>query len=473
MKKVVNRIFVACCIVTASMSVNLVSNAALPFFSTDKGEVPSLAPMLDKATPAIVSISVEGTQVSRQRVPEMFKHFFGGTEEQVQERPFKGLGSGVIIDAKKGYVVTNNHVVDNADEIDSPALLVFPERVKANIQTAINMIGDINRLRPHIKTHKCAEVAKLMMDAGIYKFKCATIAEAEMLGMCKAKDVVLAYQPQGPKIKRFIELIKKYPVTKYSCLTDNIQTATDQSKAFTDAGLQVPVYIDLNVGMNRTGIKPDEKALELYAFCASASGMNIKGLHAYDGHIRNVDFEEKKKACDEAFSKAEALKEKIIAKGFPKPIIIMGGSPAFSVHCKRTEMECSPGTFIYWDHGYMSICPEQDFLPAAVLMTRVLSFPDDNKICTDLGHKSVAAENEITKRVFFPEHESLKAVSQSEEHLVLENNADHKLNQGDVLYGIPIHICPTVALYDSVRLVENGICNGEWKTIARDRKITI
>ena len=117
MNKVVNRVFVTCCIVAASMSVNLVANAALPFFSTEKGEVPSLAPMLDKATPAIVSISVEGTQVSRQRVPEMFKHFFGGTDEQVQERPFKGLGSGVIIDAEKGYVVTNNHVVDNADEI--------------------------------------------------------------------------------------------------------------------------------------------------------------------------------------------------------------------------------------------------------------------------------------------------------------------------------------------------------------------
>ena len=99
------------------MSVNLVSHSALPFFSTDKNEIPSLAPMLDKATPAIVSISVEGTQVSRQRVPEMFKHFFGGSDEQLQERPFKGLGSGVIIDAKQGYVVTNNHVVDNADEI--------------------------------------------------------------------------------------------------------------------------------------------------------------------------------------------------------------------------------------------------------------------------------------------------------------------------------------------------------------------
>ena len=117
MSKVANRFLVACCIVTASLSVSLVTSAALPFFSSEKGEIPSLAPMLDEATPAIVSISVEGTQISRQRVPEMFKHFFGGTEEQVQERPFKGLGSGVIIDAKEGYVVTNNHVVDNADEI--------------------------------------------------------------------------------------------------------------------------------------------------------------------------------------------------------------------------------------------------------------------------------------------------------------------------------------------------------------------
>lgn len=117
MNKVVKRFVGSFCIIAASMSVNLMSHGALPFFSINKNEIPSLAPMLDQATPAIVSISVEGTQVSRQRVPEMFKHFFGGSDEQLQERPFKGLGSGVIIDAKQGYVVTNNHVVDNADEI--------------------------------------------------------------------------------------------------------------------------------------------------------------------------------------------------------------------------------------------------------------------------------------------------------------------------------------------------------------------
>ncbi|HEX2683974.1 MAG TPA: D-TA family PLP-dependent enzyme, partial [Ferruginibacter sp.] len=74
------------------------------------------------------------------------------------------------------------HIAD-PNQIDSPALLVFPERVKANIKTAIGMVGDLDRIRPHVKTHKCSEVTRLMIEAGIYKFKCATIAEAEMLGM--------------------------------------------------------------------------------------------------------------------------------------------------------------------------------------------------------------------------------------------------------------------------------------------------
>ncbi|WP_290611779.1 Do family serine endopeptidase [Arsukibacterium sp. UBA3155] len=93
--------------------------AALPFFNSDKQEMPSLAPMLDKATPAVVHISVEGSREVRQRIPDAFREFFGqrGEGNQRQEQPFSGLGSGVIIDAEKGYIVTNNHVVQDADKI--------------------------------------------------------------------------------------------------------------------------------------------------------------------------------------------------------------------------------------------------------------------------------------------------------------------------------------------------------------------
>ncbi|GKX59941.1 serine endoprotease DegQ [Leminorella grimontii] len=94
------------------------ANAALPTAVAGE-QTPSLAPMLEKVLPAVVSVYVEGTQVQRQRIPEEFKFFFGPNmpSEQQSVRPFEGLGSGVIINAEKGYVVTNNHVVNNADKI--------------------------------------------------------------------------------------------------------------------------------------------------------------------------------------------------------------------------------------------------------------------------------------------------------------------------------------------------------------------
>jgi len=358
--------------------------------------------------------------------------------------------------------------IKNINELDSPALVVFPDRVKHNIQLAIDMIGDVDRLRPHIKTNKSPDVAKLMLNAGITKFKCATIAEAEMLAQCNAPDVLLAYQPLGPKLTRFISLIEKYPATKFSCLTDNIKAANEQASVFTANGLSVPVFIDLNVGMNRTGISPEENAIELAKHISTLKGIILKGLHAYDGHIRDVDFEAKKQKCDEAFTAVQKLNDKLKLS-----TIVMGGSPAFSVHCKRKDIECSPGTFVYWDKGYTDLCPEQKFLPAIVLVTRIISLPSVNKICTDLGHKSVAAENEITRRVFFLNAEGLKPVGQSEEHLVLETKEDHSFKVGDIFYGLPYHVCPTVALYDSIYTIENGKVTGEWKNVARDRKITV
>jgi D-serine deaminase-like pyridoxal phosphate-dependent protein len=367
---------------------------------------------------------------------------------------------------------TNWYTIQDIDQLDSPALVIFPQRVQENIRRAVDMIGDVTRLRPHIKTHKTKEASRQMLAAGIGKFKCATIAEAEMLGQCKAPDVLLAYQPGGPKLQRFAQLVEKYPGTSYSCLVDNIDAAGKVAGVFAAQGKTMPVFIDLNVGQNRTGIAPGKNAMELFRFCSATKGISFAGLHAYDGHIRNKDFEERKKACNEAFSQVEAMKKEIMQAG-SRPVIIAGGSPTFSIHCKREEVECSPGTFVFWDKGYSDLCPEQPFEPAAVLVTRVISLPDATEICLDLGHKSVAAENEITRRVFFPAASFLKPVAQSEEHLVLEAGAGHSFKPGDVLYGIPFHICPTVALYERAITVENGKVSGEWRIVARDRKITV
>jgi len=163
----------------------------------------------------------------------------------------------------------------------------------------------------------------------------------------------------------------------------------------------------------------------------------------------------------------------LVNSGYPVPVVIAGGSPAFPIHANRKNVECSPGTFVYWDKGYTDLCPEQPFLTAAVLVTRIISLPSATRITTDLGHKSVAAENEITRRVYFLNADNVTPVGQSEEHLVLEVPAGHSYKVGDILYGIPYHVCPTIALYERAYTIENGKVSGEWKTIARDRKITV
>src|SRR5712672_720253 len=179
------------------------------------------------------------------------------------------------------------YTAGNADEYDSPALLIYPDRIKTNIRRLLESVPALY-LRPHVKTNKLAEVCQLMLDAGINKFKSATIAEAEMLAMIQAPDVLLAYPPTGPKIKRLIRLVQKYPATKFSCLVDHITSANSLSNEFSAAGLKIHVYIDLNIGMNRTGIVPKE-ALNFFRQMIPLSGLEFEGLHAYDGHIKDRD----------------------------------------------------------------------------------------------------------------------------------------------------------------------------------------
>ncbi|WP_262247330.1 D-TA family PLP-dependent enzyme [Parapedobacter soli] len=359
--------------------------------------------------------------------------------------------------------------VGNAHEIDSPALLVYPERVKHNINLAKSMVGDASRLRPHVKTHKSSAITKLQLAAGITRYKCATLAEAEMLGRCGAPDVLVAYPLFGPRVQAFLALAGQYPTSRFSTLVDDRSAAGQLSEAAVSRGVVADVYIDLDIGMGRTGAPIDASAEGLYAYCRSLVGLRVLGLHAYDGQVREPEAAELWRQCRENYRPLAALVDRLVAQGFPKPEVIVGGSPSFPFYAGIEGVQCSPGTFILWDHGYATDCPNQGFLPAAVLMTRIISMPTPETICVDLGHKAVGAENPIDKRVHFPDAPSLKALRQSEEHLVLQAPRGHGYKLGDVLYGIPYHICPTVNLYDAYNVVENGTATGSWDIDARQR----
>jgi len=201
--------------------------------------------------------------------------------------------------------------IDSIDTIDSPTLIVYASRAKENIDSLIKMVGgNVDQLRPHVKTNKIAEICQMMMDKGIHNYKCATIAEAEMLGLLKAPNVLIAHQLMGPKLNRLVSLIKTFPTTKFSCLIDNIETATSVSKIMLQEGLTINAYIDVNIGMNRSGIMTD-KAITLYNASASLSSIKIIGLHCYDGHIRETDISIRNAQTDTVFENANTLRKKL------------------------------------------------------------------------------------------------------------------------------------------------------------------
>ena len=348
------------------------------------------------------------------------------------------------------------------ENFESPGLIVYPDRVKRNIFKAIEMVdGNPDRLRPHIKTHKTKEGNDLFLAAGITKFKCATIAEAELLALSEAPDVLISMQLIGPNLERFKQLVSHYPKTKFSSIVDDAFAASELNRIFAD--LSTGVYVDLNMGMNRTGIMPS-KALALIQHIQTLPNLTLRGLHAYDGHIRDKVYEDRAKHVETDFTSFYELLGQLNRSDLE---LVVSGTPSFLVHHKNSQFTCSPGTFIFFDAGYAALFPDNTFEFGVEIIARIISKPTDSTICIDLGHKSVAAENPIDNRVRFIDQPSWVLKSQSEEHGIVEVGDSSRYSIGEIVRMIPYHICPTVNLHSHLQVIDGGL----WEVKARNRRL--
>lgn len=367
--------------------------------------------------------------------------------------------------------------IANVDEIPSPALLVYPDRAEENLRRLVAIAGGTARLRPHMKTHKLPAIARMHVALGLTRVKCATIAEAEMLASEGLTDVLLAYQPVGPAVGRLLQLAQTFPGVTFRAVVDDEEAARALSVAFSGAEGTIDLLVDLDVGMHRTGIAPD-LAPPLYRLLATLPGVTPGGLHAYDGHLRDPDLSARRAQADAAFAQVRAVRDALQSEGFVVPRVVVGGTPTLPCHATRDEpdLELSPGTVVFWDAGYSAGLPDMDFLHAALLLTRVVSKPGGNRVCLDLGHKAVASEmpHPRVELIGLQTADSgLRFIGHSEEHLVLETPEAASLHVGDVLYGIPWHVCPTVALHGQAVVVRNGRAVERWHVTARERMITV
>lgn len=355
----------------------------------------------------------------------------------------------------------------NEAEIPSPALLLFSERIDANLDAMLKIAGGPARLRPHVKTHKLGPLVQRQVALGITRFKCSTIAEVEMVAEAGGTDVLLAYPTVGPTIERLCASALQYPNVRFGTVADELEPLRALGAAAARHGVTLDIYLDLDCGMHRTGIAPGPRAAELYRAIAQTPGLRAAGLHAYDGHIIESDPIARRAQCEEAFAPVIALQRET---GAPK--VIAGGSPTFAIHAAYADRELSPGTSVLWDFGYGDKFPDLPFAPAAVLLTRVISKPSAGRLCLDLGHKAVASEN-LPPRVRFLELPDAAPVMHSEEHLVIETPEADAFPIGTTLHGIPRHVCPTVALQSEAWKVEGGAARELWPIPARARRLTL
>jgi len=356
--------------------------------------------------------------------------------------------------------------------VPSPALLLGLEPIERNLQTMLAIAGSPARLRPHVKTHKLGWLVQRQIALGITSFKCATIAEAEMCAQAGAADVLIAYQPVGPNVARLLALVEKYPGTHFSTVVDDKAALQALAAAAQKAGARLEVLLDIDTGQHRTGISPGPAAVALYQALAEAPSLQPGGLHAYDGHLSQSNPTERAAACAEAFAPVAAMRAELLAMGLPVPRLVAGGTPTFPMYATLKDVQCSPGTCVLWDASYAGKLADLDFKPAAVLLTRVVSKPTGNRLCLDLGHKAVGSEMPHP-RVVFPDLPDAQFVTHSEEHLVLESPATSRMAVGDVLLGVPWHVCPTVALHTEAVMIEGGRVKGQCRIDARSRKITV
>ncbi|WWR16576.1 D-TA family PLP-dependent enzyme [Lachnospiraceae bacterium JLR.KK008] len=368
----------------------------------------------------------------------------------------------------------NRYSFAGQEDIISPQLVYYREIIEENIRLMIRLAGGSERLWPHVKTHKMIEMVRLLMEMGISRFKCATIAECEMCGEAGAERAVLAYPLLGPNIERFLTLKKKFPGTYFYAVSDNTEQVKRIGEAAVEAGEEVSLLVDVDMGQHRTGV-PIPSVGETYHIWSKIAGVKPEGMHCYDGHRHESDVSVRERYVREADEALEAVKKRLTEEGYACEIMIMGGTPSFPCHQKLTGEYLSPGTCVIQDAGYAQAYPDLPFVPGAAVLTRVVSRPGRYEFTLDMGTKAVASDP-AGERAVIAGMEYAQTVLQNEEHWVVRVPQEHVQDippVGTVLFAVPTHVCPTSALYPEVPVVAGGKLDDWWEVTARNRKITI
>ena len=361
--------------------------------------------------------------------------------------------------------------------VRTPALLIDPARVEANIRAVVAQLGgDTARWRPHVKTAKLGAVMRMMLDAGLTRFKCATTLELATLLDLGAKDVLVSFPHVGANAARIAEHARAHPSATVSAL---IETGA-HLESWRGSGLGL--FVDLNPGMDRTGGTPDAGRIGALARAIAAAGCTFRGLHWYDGHMHSFDrIDARERAAHGGYDRLGELVRALAAAGIAVHEVIVAGTPAAAAAATYrgfttwpSDVQVSPGTVVYNDTTSLAQLPPSWGLAAAVhVLATVVSHPTPSRFTCDAGHKSVAADAGVPTCSVVG-HPDWVPQRPSEEHLPVDVVAGTPLPDiGAQLLLLPRHVCPTVNNFDDAVFASGGRIVGTSRVSARGREAPV
>lgn len=346
-------------------------------------------------------------------------------------------------------------------EIDTPALLIDREKMLENIKF-MQSFADKNgvALRPHSKTHKMPEVAKLTVEYGAVGIAVAKVGEAEVMAAAGINNIMIANQVVGD-LK--LERIKKLAETIDICFgIDCPEHVEAIERVFADATKPAQVVIEIEVGENRSGIIEKADFLTLLNSLKQCKHVELKGLFSHDGNTYGAaTVEECVAIAVEAQKRTVHFAEIAREQGFACKLVSYGSTPTLMNEIPIMEgiNELRPGTYIFMDNAQGNAIGTLEHCAATVLAT-VISRPTPERTIMDAGAKALTKETRgpgichTEGMGTFLEYPHINVTKLYDEHTIIINKEFHDLVKiGDKLRIIPVHICPVCNLYDKAYLV--------------------